>query len=51
MLFRSCNQYWFDKQNGMMVPNLDKNHLLNYKIMLISKSVNQSQHTSIDVTC
>lgn len=27
-----------------MVPKLDKNHVLNYKIMLISKSVDQSQH-------
>jgi hypothetical protein len=34
-----------------MVPKLDKNHLLNYKIMLISKSVDQSQHIRIDVTC
>jgi len=35
----------------MMVHKLDKNHLLNYKIMLISKSVDQSHHISIDVTC
>ena len=35
----------------MMVPKLDKNHFLNYKIKLTSKSVDQSQHISIDVTC
>ena len=34
----------------MIVPKLNKNHLLNYNILLITKTVDQSQHISIDVT-
>jgi hypothetical protein len=34
-----------------MVPKLVKTPLLNYKVMLIIKSVDLNQHINIDVTC